>query len=585
MVATRALSAAKTAPNVVTLEQFGGVGDGNPATGTGTVNDAAMVAALAALATSGGTLEIGAKCYRFTQDFDLPNTFPGGYTVPIQPNIRIQGQGAHFSGEGSPVISGSILMWTAGSGRPGRITTKGQGLLAGEGVTYLSREGTTAGSGRPFFFTTNTTLLLQRNAGITLKSLAQCDDDFAVLGGTTTTLGSGDDAPFQGYGTIISDNFFNGIRRGAFCRVYANANRFERNTFWTHCGSNLSVGARAAFEVSGQASGGGSDYAVSNTFANNLVEISSAYDYAIRLSYATNTLCLHNDCYDTVSQFVATVRIESSCSAIYVFASMADGKPAVSDATNGTTTVIISAESGTYSAVPSLRAGQAGYPNLFGSTIFNGGAGETPIVQPATAPGSTSQMLGVKRSAAEGSGPGEVSWQANYDGSMAFGGANSTGGGNIENLTTGGAGWRLNGRTWGCQNVAGIRALGGNMRQDSGSGGSYFDAWNYGYRFNDHTGAYQCRIGAGLAGLKWGTSSTSDDLGISRNAAGVLEVNNGTAGTLRDVKVRQTVQSPQASVTPAVDGEMVVEATSNTLLTFKLKGTDGTVRSGTLALV
>ena len=42
---------------------------------------------------------------------------------------------------------------------------------------------------------------------------------------------------------------------------------------------------------------------------------------------------------------------------------------------------------------------------------------------------------------------------------------------------------------------------------------------------------------------------------------------------------------PWASVTPANNGELSVEATSNSLLTFKLKGTDGTVRSGTLALV
>lgn len=43
-------------------------------------------------------------------------------------------------------------------------------------------------------------------------------------------------------------------------------------------------------------------------------------------------------------------------------------------------------------------------------------------------------------------------------------------------------------------------------------------------------------------------------------------------------------QKPSASVTPANNGELMVEATSNTTLTFKLKGTDGTVRSGTITL-
>jgi len=42
--------------------------------------------------------------------------------------------------------------------------------------------------------------------------------------------------------------------------------------------------------------------------------------------------------------------------------------------------------------------------------------------------------------------------------------------------------------------------------------------------------------------------------------------------------------APSSSETPAANGDLTVEATNNTTLTFKLKGTDGTVRSGTLAL-
>jgi len=44
------------------------------------------------------------------------------------------------------------------------------------------------------------------------------------------------------------------------------------------------------------------------------------------------------------------------------------------------------------------------------------------------------------------------------------------------------------------------------------------------------------------------------------------------------------VQNPAASIAPASNGELVVEATNNTTLTFKLKGSDGTVRTGTLTL-
>jgi len=42
--------------------------------------------------------------------------------------------------------------------------------------------------------------------------------------------------------------------------------------------------------------------------------------------------------------------------------------------------------------------------------------------------------------------------------------------------------------------------------------------------------------------------------------------------------------TPGASVTPVDNGDVVIEATNNTTLTFKLKGSDGTVRSGTLTL-
>ncbi len=41
---------------------------------------------------------------------------------------------------------------------------------------------------------------------------------------------------------------------------------------------------------------------------------------------------------------------------------------------------------------------------------------------------------------------------------------------------------------------------------------------------------------------------------------------------------------PAAAHTPTVNGELAIEMTSNTLLTFRLRGTEGTVRSATLTL-
>jgi hypothetical protein len=68
--------------------------------------------------------------------------------------------------------------------------------------------------------------------------------------------------------------------------------------------------------------------------------------------------------------------------------------------------------------------------------------------------------------------------------------------------------------------------------------------------------------------------------GISDTSTGTtLTLSNSTATFTSDV-----VQTPSSSVDPASNGDLVVEATSNTTLTFKLKGSDGTVRSGTITL-
>lgn len=52
-----------------------------------------------------------------------------------------------------------------------------------------------------------------------------------------------------------------------------------------------------------------------------------------------------------------------------------------------------------------------------------------------------------------------------------------------------------------------------------------------------------------------------------------------SAYPFRDIYLR-----PSASLTPSANGDLCIEATSNTAITFKYKGSDGTVRSGTVTL-
>ena len=86
---------------------------------------------------------------------------------------------------------------------------------------------------------------------------------------------------------------------------------------------------------------------------------------------------------------------------------------------------------------------------------------------------------------------------------------------------------------------------------------------------------------------------SASDITFIDDSATALEFKQGSDtyltfdSTNADEKVivsKALVQTPGSSVTPANNGDLVVEATSNTTLTFKLKGSDGTVRSGTLTL-
>lgn len=94
-------------------------------------------------------------------------------------------------------------------------------------------------------------------------------------------------------------------------------------------------------------------------------------------------------------------------------------------------------------------------------------------------------------------------------------------------------------------------------------------------------------VGGGIMGVKFtsgGNPNTGFDTMIYRAAAGCLEVNSGTANDLRDWKMRSAILRPPSSVTPSANGDLMFEATSNTSVTLKLKGSDGTVRSVALTL-
>lgn len=97
---------------------------------------------------------------------------------------------------------------------------------------------------------------------------------------------------------------------------------------------------------------------------------------------------------------------------------------------------------------------------------------------------------------------------------------------------------------------------------------TYTDASNY----------ERCAFGWASNVLRIGTEmlGTGTARAVALHTGGTVRLGIYAAGS--------AYQVPAATATPASNGDLVVEATSNTLLTFKLRGTDGTVRTGTLAL-
>jgi hypothetical protein len=482
-----------------TLEAYGAVGDGNPATGAGTDDSAAFGSALAALqAQGGGTLRLGRKCYNLAASITLPNDGSAANTngVTSMYPVRIEGVGHHAAGEGSAPLGGSILMWTASTGAA-RMQCYPQGMFQSTGVTYMHREGT---SGRPFFFTANTTCMIRHNAFWTQLQGTACIDDVIVYGGTTSTLGSASTSPFQGYGSVFSENYINGCR-SIKVQVYANAIRIINNTFWNRCGSS-DVVKGAAIIVDGDGSGGAaSQFAVGTVIQNNLIEI-GYYKYGIDLyRNASQSFLSGNDCYDATAATLAGVRIGATCSTNYIMCSLAPAglNYVQNDVTGANGNVIIQAESGPgrTSTFPQISAGLAGYPNVFGDTIFNSSNAPTDFQPNGAGVGvAVADAFRVLRSGANASSPGAVAWKIDTKGVVTFSDANSAQSGNVSVAAVGQAEYWAQGKNWGFNGRAG-----GGMVWNTGTGGSYADIQAFGCRFYDHTGALAATIGNGAGGV------------------------------------------------------------------------------------
>jgi len=224
----------------------------------------------------------------------LPNN---GATPPKQRSIKIIGAGNFIQAMGSLTVpyGGTILRMTYAGGP--KIQTTGIGVLEVYGCTlYDDTDGT-----QPFIYTTNTTLKIHDSTfwGKTQNTPVQ---DAIILGGITTGTG------FQGYGTVIQDNYFNNIRKGVYGRVWANANLISGNTFWTGCGGGATDGAITFDGIAASLS-----YDMGNYIHSNTVEMAN-YVYGIFLDQSVNNLLLGNSFYDAGVTSLAAIRMDTNSS-------------------------------------------------------------------------------------------------------------------------------------------------------------------------------------------------------------------------------------------------------------------------------
>jgi hypothetical protein len=304
---------------------------------------AAIQAAITHAMLTGKTLWVPDGTFRIDSVITIPND---GATPPKQKPLKIVGAGAHMSGRGTAVNGGTVLD-LRGVGPYGKIVTSGLGLVEATGVTFSDD----SGDATPFIYTTNTTLKIHENGFIGSKIGENCDQDAIILGGTQEIEGQGGlDHGFQGYGTVIRDNYFNKIRRAVYGRTFANAVIVRDNTVWSSAGSNLADGAAIEFD---NVAAGATQYDTGNVIDGNLIEATN-YPYPIKLGRATQNTISGNNIFDATATTLAAVRFESTAVQNILIDGYTPGSLAkVSDASTGQVNTHIAIDQGVASRLAS----------------------------------------------------------------------------------------------------------------------------------------------------------------------------------------------------------------------------------------
>lgn len=374
------------------VRAFGAAGDG--------VNDdsnAVSDAVQAAYSAGGGTIFFPIGTYLINSQLSIPNS---GGSAPTQPSIRLTGAGASMASSaeagGSGTVFGSSVLDLRNNAATAKIDTRGAGHLEIDHLTLMDGGSDSA----TFVFTTNTVLHIHDCAfyGTAAASAGvSANNDAILLGGTSTTIDGTATSPFQGYGTVIRDNFFDKIKRAVFGQTFCNGAQIVNNTVWNKSG----YAAGGAIEFQGVALG----YCTGNYIAGNLIEV-VFYKYGIRfVDYSENNAVIANNIFDPVGNTTAAIRFETTNTIVNLVVLGWNGNSltSVSDAASSlnTANTVISAQQ----QVPSVWPQPQTWVNLGAADwqIFkNPATGNSPVIAPTWSDGDNNEFdLLVRPSAAQ----------------------------------------------------------------------------------------------------------------------------------------------------------------------------------------
>ena len=332
-------SASASTPTVYNVLGYGIVAGGVDTAGA---NSTALLALLATVNTAGGG-DIYFPCsanpttYRFDSQVLFPND--GTSPQPSQSNIRLIGPagGGAWYGTNCAVLD---LRYVSGN-QNAKIETRGLGTLTIQNLTI--KDGG-ASNVTPMFHSTNTTSLIYDSTFIMSGNVAQ---DAIVLGGTSTTLSTGVNSPFQGYYAKILRNHFRAGNRALYARTYANAVNFEQNSFQAMVGT-------IAVECDGSVGGPSTGLRA----FNNTIEMTT-YVYGFKLTACRQGDYVGNSFYDNTGTVTSLFNLNTLSTANNIVIGVNDGdKTILTDDDSGLSSALTTKNGG-------LRApGIGGYGNV-----------------------------------------------------------------------------------------------------------------------------------------------------------------------------------------------------------------------------